>query len=94
MADTAAPSIFGYFDDPMQEQPVYDPGYGVPCPCCLLPLGEDVALVCVSLMGEHARRSYFFRAHKACWRSASPEEQQRIEGSIIDAEAAEAKSDG
>lgn len=77
-------SFVGYFTGADQTAPAYDPGMSALCPICLRQLERPV--VTISLMLQRgARRSYFFRAHKACWDGASPAEQAEIESSIIDA---------
>ena len=75
-------SIFGYFTSPTETKPTFDPGLDVPCPVCLTELTLPVKTI--SLMPVNDDRSWFFRAHKECWENASKEEQQRIEGSLID----------
>ena len=85
------PDIVGYFDDPEQTTPAYDPGPEGLCPICCHPVGrhsEDNPLVTISLAHQsmtHRHRSYFFRAHKNCWSHTTPQEQELIESSIIDA---------
>jgi len=76
------PAAFGYFDG-LGQKPAYDPGLCVPCPICLQPVGET-NIITESLMSITGDRSYFFRAHKPCWQSASDDEKRRIEGVIID----------
>lgn len=85
-------NIYGYFDEPGQTKPTFDPGLDVLCPVCLRKLYESLAaprpdtVGSVSVLGEHSSRCYFFRFHKKCWDAASPETQQRIECAVIDAE--------
>jgi hypothetical protein len=84
--------IFGYFDDPSQTEPVYDPGLNIPCPCCLRPLA-DATRVTISLLLPGDYRSFFFRAHKDCWGRVSAEEKSEIESSLIDQLAKEIGDD-
>ncbi len=77
-------SIFGYFDDPTQAEPAYDPGLDVLCPCCLRPLSKPIKTI--SLMAPGSQKSWFFRTHKVCWENATPNEKMGIESSLIDAE--------
>lgn len=78
-------NIFGYFEDPKQDVPTFDPGRGALCPICLSACGGAKPLVTVSLMRVGDARSYFFRAHKDCWKTASEQDKQRVEHSLIDA---------
>ncbi len=76
--------IFGYFDNPIQTKPARDPGLTAPCPVCTEPVGE-VAIKTISLIAHpDDGRSYFFRAHKDCWKNASEDEQSHIESLLID----------
>lgn len=75
--------IFGYFDDPDQTVPAFDPGLEVPCPICLCRIDRQPVKT-ISLMGTNGNRSYFFRAHKHCWNGASDEDKTKIEHSLID----------
>ena len=75
--------IFGYFSDPSQVSPVYDPGLTAPCPHCLHRLWLPV--MTISLMREGSPCSYFYRAHKECHLKASRDDIGRIESSLIDA---------
>lgn len=74
-------SFVGYFDHPA-EPPIYDPPLDSPCVVCgVVMLGNRIT---ISLAPVGGRRSYFFRAHKACWESLSEEDQAQFESSIID----------
>jgi hypothetical protein len=76
-------TIFGYFDDPGDQAPTFDPGLGVPCPFCLRPVGKD-GIKTISLMPIEGNRSYFYRAHKGCYEQVSPDDIARLESSLID----------
>ncbi len=76
--------IFGYFDSAEQGEPIYDPGLHVPCPCCLLPVGDRNGVTTISLLAEKDTWSFFFRAHTGCWQQASAKEKTAIESSLID----------
>jgi len=76
-------SIFGYFDDPMQETPAYDPGLAALCPHCLRSL--DLPVMTISLMRVGSPRSYFYRVHRDCQMRASSADITRVESSLIDA---------
>ncbi len=76
-------SIFGYFDDPTQKLPVYDPGLTALCPHCLRVL--DLPVMTISLMRVGSPRSYFYRVHRDCQMRASSADIMRVESSLIDA---------
>jgi hypothetical protein len=80
-----SPAIFGYFDRPEQERPSYNPSLAVPCPHCLTPVGKE-GIQTVSLMPVGGDRSYFYRVHVSCHDSASKDDVEIIEGSVIDAD--------
>ena len=78
----------GYFDDPKQTVPVFDPGFDVPCPCCGKKVGrhnEKNRLKTINLMDFDRKdnRSWFFRVHNNCWRNISDDDQQVIEMSVL-----------
>lgn len=75
--------MFGYFDQPYQEEPVRDPGMTVDCPVCNLPLSRPV--VTVSLMVPDDNRSYFYRIHKDCHIGLSDDDKTGIDSVLIDA---------
>lgn len=75
-------SIVGYFDSPADESPCFDPGIGVPCPFCLLPLASPLKTISLCVPGSS--RSYFYRAHKACYEGASPDEICDLETGILE----------
>jgi hypothetical protein len=75
--------MIGYFTEAAQTEPVFDPGLEVDCPVCKARLIEPVKTI--SLMWVDGDRSYFFRAHKACWERLTPEEQGFYEGAVLDA---------
>ena len=69
----------GYFSKPGQKTPTYDPGLDVDCLAC----GEKLSLPVKTIsfrVDDH--RSYFYRLHKEC---ATQENQEKIEGPLIDA---------
>lgn len=72
------PAFYGYFDDPQQVSPAFDPGLSVDCPYCGKKLSAPV--VTTSMMrSEHPDRSYFYRAHKACLQDATQADIDRVE---------------
>ena len=83
MADT----IFGYFENPTETVPTFDPGLNIPCPLCLQSLVES-ACTTISLMPVGGDRSYFYRAHKICYTQARSADIMRLESSLIDTVAA------
>ncbi len=76
-------TIFGYFDDPGDQAPTFDPGLDVPCPFCLRPVGKG-GIKTISLMLIGGSRSYFYRAHKCCYQQAIPHDVSELEHSLID----------
>jgi hypothetical protein len=72
----------GWFESAEQVEPSHDPGLDVPCPVCGLTLTRPMKTISLMVVGGAA--SYFFRAHKPCWDSASEEERCQIESTIID----------
>lgn len=76
----------GFFDDPTQTQPTYDPGTDVDCPVCHKPLDFPATPIrTISLMPFEDRvRSYFYRMHRDCMDRLSPEEQEFYDGTVID----------
>lgn len=76
-------TIFGYFDNPVDKNPTFDPGLSVPCPFCLQSVVKG-ALKTISLMLIGGGRSYFYRTHKGCYERASSKDVNRLESSLID----------
>ena len=70
--------FLGYFDDPTQQEPTFDPGVDISCPVCLRKLYDPMKTI--SLMKIGSNKSYFFRIHKHC----SGPEADKIEWSIVD----------
>ncbi|MBW4469280.1 MAG: hypothetical protein KME45_03350 [Stenomitos rutilans HA7619-LM2] len=80
----AASLYFGYFDRPNQDAPTYDPGMaGGKCLLCGNPLARPVKTI--SLMRDGDSRSYFYRAHKACYEGADAATITQYESALIDA---------
>lgn len=83
--------IFGYFDDPSQTEPAFDPGLDVDCPICHTKLSRPMKTISVMLddpnLGGRDSRSYFYRAHKDCYDALAPEQETNLDGAIIDAVA-------
>ena len=74
--------LIGYYDKP-EGPAAYDPGKDCPCIVCMVPLAPP--MVSISLMADGVRdKSFFFRAHKACWDGLTEDEQGRFESSVID----------
>lgn len=83
MAETIRDNAFyGWFDDPDQKQPTYEPPHDAPCPFCGRSVHADDVRT-HSLMGAdsfnakrdgeivavqkpYAARSYFYRTHRTC----------------------------
>jgi hypothetical protein len=80
--------LLGYFDSAEQERPTFDPGPDVPCVICYKPLSAP--LMTLSAMKPGGSRSYFYRAHKACYRGLSEREVEALEWSMLTPPAAPA----
>lgn len=84
MPTTEDHRIYGYFTDPRQTEPVFDPGLSVLCPICTQTL--NVANVrTISLMVPDDSRSYFYRVHRSCHEPLSEQERNCVDGLLIDA---------
>ena len=60
-------TFYGWFDDPNQEKPSYDPPYDAPCSFCGSAIHEgDVRTHSLMYDGQYAARSYFYRTHRTC----------------------------
>ena len=76
-------SIYGYFDEPGQATPTYDPGLDVDCPFCGEKLTEDYLSHSIMPMDWH--RSYFYRYHEKHAKEPNfDERQQEIDDTFID----------
>ena len=78
--------MYGYFDNPHENEPAYDPGLGVDCPVCEKTLAHRLVRT-ISLMLPGDTRSYFYRVHAACWRRLTEAEKTIYDSAIIDAVA-------
>lgn len=59
--------IYGWFDDPDQVEPTYEPPHDATCLFCGLPVREgDVRTHSLMYRGQYAARSYFYRTHRSC----------------------------
>lgn len=80
-------SIFGYYDNPTQTEPAYDPGVeGTLCPYCLIELNH-LDIRSYSLMVPGDSKSFFYRVHRSCDELVTEDERQIIESSLIDMRA-------
>jgi len=90
--------IYGYFDDPAQTVPVFDPGLNVGCPICgkspILP--DDVRTISLIVPKEFkhtsgrvdtssAERSYFYRVHRSCHEPLDEKQRSALDGLLVDA---------
>jgi hypothetical protein len=74
--------MYGYFDDPSQIKPAYDPGFEIACPYCKVELIASFTSppVTISMMvADQPQRSYFYRAHRTCYENATDELRGAIE---------------
>lgn len=75
--------FYGWFDDPSQTTPTYDPPHDAPCPFCGVPIhAGDVMTHCLMYSSGYGERSYFYRTHKSC-AEKDPTHTAR-DGSILD----------
>ncbi len=64
MAENA---IYGWFDDPDQLEPTYEPPRDAPCLFCGSSVhAKDVRTHNLMYSGQYAARSYFYRTHRTC----------------------------
>lgn len=86
--------LIGYFERPEDTTPSYDPGIARPCPICWEPLEYprrpvpegEVLLKTISLRWAFEPvRSYFYRAHKACYEGLAKAEQIDLDDLILTA---------
>ena len=60
-------SIYGWFDDPDQVEPSYEPPRNAPCLFCGGNVhAQDVRTHNLMYSGQYAARSYFYRTHRTC----------------------------
>lgn len=60
-------AFYGWFDDPKQREPTYEPPRDAPCPFCGTAIhAEDVRTHGLMHAGQYAARSYFYRTHRSC----------------------------
>jgi hypothetical protein len=63
----AANAFYGWFDDPSQPHPTYEPPRDAPCLFCGLSIeSDDVRTHSLMYQNEYAARSYFYRTHRTC----------------------------
>ncbi len=78
-------NIFGWYDNCHQVSPSFDPGLDVDCPFCDKQLEADpVHLKTISVIDSGGDKSYFYRAHRLCYVTASVERVKKIESKIVD----------
>jgi hypothetical protein len=60
-------SFYGWFDDPRQLEPTYEPPRDAPCPFCGLRIhAGDVRTHNLVYPRDYGARSYFYRTHRTC----------------------------
>lgn len=82
--------LWGWFDDPDQKEPTYEPPHDAPCPYCFAPVtADDVRTHSLMWIGPvYAKRSYFYRTHRTCDEAdEAPQGRDRVDmdGRILDA---------
>jgi hypothetical protein len=73
--------LLGYYDRADQKEPTFNPGPDVPCVICYKPLCAPMKTI--SLLKPGASRSYFYRAHKACYEGLGEDEIGDLEWSML-----------
>jgi len=60
--------FYGWYDDPTQKEPTYEPHWSAPCPICGKTIDslDDLRTHNLMYTGGYAERSYFYRTHKTC----------------------------
>lgn len=59
--------VYGWFDDPDQSEPTYEPPRDAPCLFCGTAVhADDVRTHSLIAPGDYAARSYFYRTHRTC----------------------------
>jgi len=82
---TNSPSrIYGYFTDPTQVEPVFDPGLSAACPVCAEVLNANNVRT-ISLMVPNNDRSYFYRVHRSCHEPLKDTDRCKLDGLLVDA---------
>lgn len=74
--------IFGWFDNPLHDEPTHDPDLDGICAICAKKLQLPVKTI--SLMKEGDSRSYFYRTHKNCYEELSEQDIIILDSSLID----------
>lgn len=60
-------TFYGWFDDPNQIVPSYEPPTDAPCLFCGSKIGAtDIRTHSLMYQGQYAARSYFYRTHRTC----------------------------
>lgn len=75
--------IYGWYDSAHQpkDKPTYNPPFDALCPYCDLPLSDE-DMRTHSMLMENAPQCFFFRTHRTCDESASPEQRQAVDDKI------------
>lgn len=73
--------IYGWFDDPNQINPSYEPPRNAPCLFCGTSVRpDDVRTHSLMHPGDYAARSYFYRTHRTCADKVSTS----VDGMVLD----------
>jgi hypothetical protein len=81
-----ATRIYGWYEraDQPPDQPTYDPPHDAPCLFC----GEAITandVRTISMMGEYAERSFFYRVHRTCHERVGEKKRVEIDSVVWDA---------
>jgi hypothetical protein len=76
-------AFYGWFDDPDQAEPTYEPPRDAPCPFCGFKVHiDDVRTHCLAYRDDYGRRSYFYRTHRSC--AEADDTHCAMDGFILD----------
>ena len=76
-------TFYGWFDDPGQTAPTYEPPRDAPCLFCGFPVrADDVRTHSLMYRGGYGPRSYFYRTHRTC--ADADETNTAMDGFILD----------
>lgn len=85
---TTNPEYFGYFDDPSQIEPTYDPGQNAPCLICGKPWMPGTVHITIFATWDETKQKdtcYFYRFHRTCHDGlGSDEQREEFEGRMFE----------
>lgn len=77
--------IYGWFSEASLDTPVHDPPHDAPCLLCGESIFEaDVRTISLMWGSRADGRGYFYRVHKTCHQHLNEDEQNRLDGWVLD----------